>query len=191
MITGLKMAWRLGSVGLALLGALMCAAPIAPAADLAERVVLPASVERTPDRVGLEGTRPRREQVEAGAEQLVALFNVERATCGLPALERSEALDGVASVRTAEVERDFSHRRPSGTLGSLLDAVGFDWELLGENLARVQAPNATQAAVRAHVRFMAESRHAANILSPDFRYLGVSAARSDGSYYFFVAVFAR
>lgn len=190
VIAGRKTAWCLGGAGLVLLGALTFGAPITPAADLAERAVLPAHVEPAPGRLALGGARPHRERVQAGADQLATLFNAERAAYGLPALERSEVLDGVASVRTAEVEREFSHRRPSGTLGSLLDAAGLEWELLGENLARVRAPNATEAAARAHVRFMAESRHAANVLSPDFRYLGVGAAQGDGSYYF-VAVFAR
>jgi len=93
-------------------------------------------------------------------------------------------------VRSTEIERHFSHKRPAGTLADLLQQVGVAWVTVGENLALLDAQTAIGAAQKAHAGLMASPGHRANVLTPTFQWLGVGT-RQRGTRWYFVQIFAR
>jgi uncharacterized protein YkwD len=126
---------------------------------------------------------PVASESEATAE-LGRLINAERQRWGLEPLAASEALEAAARIRVSEIHLPLSHDRPSGTLMDLLDNAGLEWLAAGENLAMIVDGGPADAARRAHGRFMANPVHRDNLMSGDYRYVGVSAALRNGRWYF-------
>jgi uncharacterized protein YkwD len=114
---------------------------------------------------------------------LLNLLNADRAANGLPALAFDASLLPVARAR-AEAQKplpSLSHWDPDGQLAfvKLLSADGVDYQLAGENLARLTGPdNAT--ATRAEDALMHSPTHRANILEPTFNRVAIGAT-TDGT----------
>jgi uncharacterized protein YkwD len=141
------------------------------------------SVARIPS-VAATSAPPRSPSDEA-AEHLLSLLDDERQQLGLAPLQRVPELTAAAQTRTVELAGSFSHTRPEGDLGDLLDAVGLPWRECGESLATVNQPSAPRAAAeRAHALLMASATHRELLLSPDFEYVGVSANLRAERWYF-------
>jgi uncharacterized protein YkwD len=97
---------------------------------------------------------------------LLCLINQQRNHRGLPSLSESAPLNQSAQQWTGVMvsTRNFSH----GTdFAGRLDAVGYDWQEAGENIA--SGYMTPQAVVHA---WMASADHCRNILTPSFRDVG-------------------
>jgi hypothetical protein len=106
---------------------------------------------------------------QSQAERLVALLNAERADRGLGALQvHPDLVDGAemqANVIAAAGE--LSHNQ---NLGALTEK----WKMLGENVAVGYDVDSM------HDSWMNSEGHRANILNPDYDFVGVSVVSSDG-----------
>jgi uncharacterized protein YkwD len=105
-------------------------------------------------------------------QRVVELVNIERAKQNLPPLKRVEPLSASALAYSQSMAgRNFySHASPDGTtLAQRLQAAGYaNWSGIGENLAA-----ALSTPENAVAGWMASPTHRANILSAQFREIGV------------------
>jgi uncharacterized protein YkwD len=102
---------------------------------------------------------------------VICLINQQRAHRGLPRLRESQRLNRSAQGWTNEMVRHdfFSH---GANFSGRITAVGFDWSMVGENIA---TGFRTPAAV---VRgWMGSPGHCRNILTPNFLDVGVGVSR--------------
>lgn len=115
---------------------------------------------------------------ESGAESAVlALVNEERAAAGCRALTANAKLSAAARAYSDTMARSgvMSHTGPDGsTMTSRVEAAGYGWSRLGENIARGQADAA--AVMNA---WMNSPGHKANILNCDFREIGIGFHKGD------------
>jgi uncharacterized protein YkwD len=147
--------------------------------------VLPASPLTAAPTVSVE-LAPDSFKLEA-----LALLNDERSNLGLPALEESGELDGVAVERALDMAANgyFAHVSPSGlSVAELLSRHGVDFRRMGENITRSNEPP-QQVVQVAHQAQMVSPPHRDNMLDGRFHRVGIGVARVDGTYYF-AAVFA-
>jgi uncharacterized protein YkwD len=117
---------------------------------------------------------------------MLAAVNNQRVAAGLPPLIPSGSLVAVGRARAANMVNlgYFGHYSPDGSnVFSTLAAYGVGYTWAGENLARnnYDAGSAVGVAI---ADLMASGSHAANILSPSFRYIGVGYAYGNGFHYF-------
>ncbi|MGP2441117.1 CAP domain-containing protein [Streptomyces sp. JW3] len=110
--------------------------------------------------------------------QVLALVNEERAAAGCsPVTENAQltrAADDYSDVMAASGV--MSHTGPDGsTMASRVEAAGYLWSALGENIARGQADAA--AVMEA---WMNSSGHRANILNCAFAEIGIGVHAGDG-----------
>lgn len=126
---------------------------------------------------------PRLTNTSAFAQEVVALVNAERRNAGLSPLTEITTLDDLAQTRSHEIVTRFEHVRPDGT-NPLDDVIHAGYNAAGENIA---AGHSTPEAVVDG--WMNSPAHRANILSPDFSYIGVGYCESGGRYYW-VQIFA-
>ena len=105
-------------------------------------------------------------------EQRVAeLVNVEREKNGLPTLSFNKKISDVARIKSKDMADNnyFAHQSPTyGMAGDMLLKFGVTWSAWGENIASGQdTPDEVVSA------WMNSPGHRANILSPEFIYIGV------------------
>jgi uncharacterized protein YkwD len=123
--------------------------------------------------------------VERYREQVMALLNAERMAQGLPALRRVPALEQAAQaysetmmLATAGGPVYLAHIGPDGsTLGRRVSATGYVWYSLGETLAAGQRSPQQLVA-----EWMSSPLHRANILSRDYRDMGLGVAMGPGTW---------
>ncbi|MGW2997256.1 CAP domain-containing protein, partial [Streptomyces sp. NPDC001193] len=117
--------------------------------------------------------------VDAGSESAVlALVNKERATAGCGPLTTNSKLSAAARAYSDTMARSgvMSHTGPDGsTMTSRVEAAGYAWSRLGENIARGQAD--ADAVMNA---WMNSSGHRANILNCAFKEIGIGVHKGDG-----------
>lgn len=112
------------------------------------------------------------------AEEVVKLINEERKKNGVTPLKINHTLMNNAYTRSAELETNFSHKRPNGDPGYTF-VLNLDYSIVGENIAAGQ--NTPKEVVEA---WMNSSGHRANILNPEFTHTGVGCyIASDGWVY--------
>lgn len=126
---------------------------------------------------------PKLTNTSAFAQEVVALVNAERRNAGLSPLTEISVLDDLAQARSREIVTRFEHVRPDGT-NPLDGVIHAGYNAAGENIA---AGHSTPEAVVDG--WMNSPAHRANILSPDFSYIGVGYCES-GGYYYWVQIFA-
>ncbi|MGM0366915.1 MAG: DUF4214 domain-containing protein [Actinomycetota bacterium] len=115
-------------------------------------------------------------------QQILNQLNAIRAANGLGALASSQALTNVARSRSADMlsRGYFSHYTPEGTnIFNLLKANGIGYQNAGENLAHSKPASAGSPQVFANA-WMNSSSHAANILRPQYRSVGIGVAENNG-----------
>lgn len=111
--------------------------------------------------------------------EVLRLVNVERAAYGLPSLTTSDGLQAAANVRAAELPSSFSHNRPNGSsCFTALSEAGISYSRAGENIAWGQ--RTPEAVVKA---WMNSPGHRENILSSNFKQLGVGYTQVNGTNY--------
>ncbi|MFE5769465.1 CAP domain-containing protein [Streptomyces sp. NPDC056485] len=117
--------------------------------------------------------------VDAGSESAVlALVNKERAAAGCGPLTTNSKLSAAARAYSDTMARSgvMSHTGPDGsTMTSRVEAAGYAWSRLGENIARGQAD--ADAVMDA---WMNSSGHRANILNCAFKEIGIGVHKGDG-----------
>jgi uncharacterized protein YkwD len=122
----------------------------------------------------------------------VALFNRDRAAAGLPPLNESSMLDGIASTRAQQMVTDgLTHMRPGRTgmaVTELLHQKGVTYRWNGENIFWSGGPPFDDAIASADVWWMNSPEHRDNILGSHFRQVGIGTA-IDGEKMYISAVF--
>ncbi|MFE0413775.1 CAP domain-containing protein [Streptomyces tendae] len=114
-----------------------------------------------------------------GAEaQVLALVNEERAAAGCSPVTANDKLTRAADDYSDVMANSgvMSHTGPDGsTMASRVEAAGYQWSTLGENIARGQADAASVMD-----SWMNSPGHRANILNCSFKELGVGVHFGDG-----------
>jgi uncharacterized protein YkwD len=117
---------------------------------------------------------------------MFADHNAQRASSSLAGLTLDTRLVQVARQRAQDMaaKNYFSHTSPTGeTAFTILDQIGYAYQLAGENIARNNYPDAQSAQV-AMTGFMNSPSHRENVLEPGFRRVGIGAAfGADGMKY--------
>ena len=109
--------------------------------------------------------------------EVIALTNQKRIAAGLSPLEENKSLDQAAlSKGNYMIEKDFwAHVAPDGTQPwKFFGDVGYKYKYAGENLARdfTNANSAVEA-------WMASPTHKENMLSPNYREIGIAVVEGD------------
>ncbi|MGN9789689.1 CAP domain-containing protein [Streptomyces sp. NPDC054847] len=110
--------------------------------------------------------------------QVLSLVNKERASAGCSPLTANAKLTQAADDYSDVMARSgvMSHTGPDGsTMTSRVEAAGYVWSTLGENIARGQADAASVMN-----SWMNSPGHRANILNCSFKELGVGVHFGDG-----------
>ncbi|UQZ32336.1 serine protease [Paenibacillus sp. PK3_47] len=104
-------------------------------------------------------------------QQVVSLVNKERAAAGLSAVTALDSLNKVAAAKATDMRSNnyFSHTSPTyGSPFDMMTQFGVTYRAAGENIAMGQkTPQEVMTA------WMNSEGHRANILSPNFNYIGV------------------
>lgn len=113
------------------------------------------------------------------AQQVVNLVNAERAKGGLNPVSVNTKVENAARIRAQEIVTSFSHTRPDGSnFSTALKAAGVSYHACGENIAYGQkSPEAVMNG------WMNSSGHRANIMNPNFKYIGVGYYQTNGVNY--------
>ncbi|MEU6447084.1 CAP domain-containing protein [Streptomyces sp. NPDC046979] len=110
--------------------------------------------------------------------QVLALVNKERAAAGCSPVTANDKLTRAADDYSDVMASSgvMSHTGPDGsTMTSRVEAAGYQWSTLGENIARGQAD-----AAAVMDSWMNSEGHRANILNCSFKELGVGVHVGDG-----------
>ncbi|MEU0086781.1 CAP domain-containing protein [Streptomyces sp. NPDC006274] len=110
--------------------------------------------------------------------QVLALVNRERASAGCSPVTSNAELTRAADDYSDVMARSgvMSHTGPDGsTMTTRVEAAGYEWSTLGENIARGQADAASVME-----SWMNSPGHRANILNCSFKELGVGVHFGDG-----------
>jgi len=119
---------------------------------------------------------PDLSSVKTLENEVVRLVNIQRANNGLGALVQDWQFSRMARIKSADMIKFnyFSHTSPTyGTPFQMMTAFGFKYTAAGENIAYGQS---TPAAVMQ--AWMNSAGHRANILSPNYKVIGVGAAKN-------------
>ncbi len=124
---------------------------------------------------------------EKYAEEVLRLVNKERKAAGLEALELDETLTEAANVRAEEITKQFSHTRPDGSSAfTVLQEYEYSYMAAGENIAAGQPD--PESVVES---WMNSEGHRANILSGQFKKLGVGYCKIANEYqHYWVQLFS-
>ena len=101
--------------------------------------------------------------------EVIRLVNVEREKANVAPLQQMDVLFTMADVRAGESAVSFGHTRPNGTrCFTIFGEYGLTYKAAGENLASgYKKPEKVVSA------WMNSSTHKANILDPEFSYIGI------------------
>lgn len=180
-VLGIRPDWPLGSD----VERSTLAKPMLALANTAQRAVFQEfgdalqDLNRSRGETGIvEGSKPlgftsRNGKISEAAEnQMLVLLNNERKKAGLIALAPDAQLRDVARKHAQDMlaRGYFAHVSPDGVKPSdRVDAAGISYGVTGENLAK--APTVEVA----HTGLMNSDGHRKNILSPDYRRVGIGA----------------
>lgn len=136
---------------------------------------------------GYSGTRPGGNGSDSGSgsqsdggpeSQVLALVNKERAAAGCSPVTANDRLTRAADDYSDVMASSgvMSHTGPDGsTMTTRVEAAGYKWSTLGENIAQGQADAASVMK-----SWMNSPGHRANILNCSFKELGVGVHFGDG-----------
>jgi len=129
----------------------------------------------TPSQTPTETPAPSGDDLQAARQGVLDLVNAERAKAGQSPLSLNDSLCDVAQLRAEEIVRSFSHTRPNGTsCFTAIQEAGISYGALGENIAAGQSSPASVMN-----SWMNSDGHRANILSGDFRSIGIGVCREN------------
>ena len=143
------------------------------------RVTEPAVPEWTPPE-------PELVDLDAYAQEVLALTNARREAAGLNTLSADPVLTEMAMLRAKELEESYSHNRPSGeNCKTVFGEFEIDLKFYGENAAK--GNRTPEAAVEA---WMDSPGHRENLLREDAGYLGVGVWQDEDGILYWVQIFA-
>lgn len=122
-------------------------------------------------------------------EKVVQLVNVERQKNGLPDLYLDKAISNVARTKSKDMADNnyFAHQSPTyGSAGEMLLKFGITWSAWGENIASGQTT--PEKVVN---EWMNSPSHRANILSPNFIFIGVGYTTNSTGRTFWTQMFTN
>ena len=146
----------------------------------------PETERQEPD--DYEGTSPEPEWVDldAYAQEVLALTNTQREAAGLNSLSADPVLTEMAMLRAKELEESYSHTRPSGeNCKTVFREFETDLRFWGENAAK--GNRTPEAVVEA---WMGSQGHRENLLREDAEYLGVGVWQDEDGILYWVQLFA-
>ena len=118
--------------------------------------------------------------------KVIELINAERVKAGLGAYAEAELLYAAASVRAAELEKLFSHNRPDGSLCfTIYKDFNISSKARAENIASGQ-----QSPEKVMEAWMKSDGHRNNILSPDYKNVGVGVYQDASGKLYWVQLFS-
>lgn len=147
----------------------------------------PETERQEPD--DYEGTSPEPEWVDldAYAQEVLALTNTQREAAGLNSLSADPVLTEMAMLRAKELEESYSHTRPSGeNCKTVFREFETDLRFWGENAAK--GNRTPEAVVEA---WMGSQGHRENLLREDAEYLGVGVWQDEDGILYWVQLFAK
>ena len=110
--------------------------------------------------------------------EVVRLVNEVRKEYGLTELTTNSSLSAAADCRAEEIKTLFSHTRPDNTsCSTVLSEFGMSYSMMGENIAEGQST--PEEVVDC---WLNSPGHRANILNPNFKYIGVGHTSGGGMY---------
>ncbi len=111
-------------------------------------------------------------------EQVVALVNKERAKAGLAPVSIADDVMYASYIRARETSKYFAHERPDGrSCFTVLGECGIGYTWAGENIAYGWPSLSAEEVMDG---WMNSPGHRANILSPNFREIGVGCYKCEG-----------
>jgi uncharacterized protein YkwD len=123
--------------------------------------------------------------LEAFANEVFLLTNIEREKAGLAVFRQSTSLTRTAKIRANELTSLFSHDRPDGRdCFTAFDENGVDYFAAGENIAMGQ-----RSPKQVVDGWMNSPGHRANILDSGYGHLGVGVAADENGTYYWVQNF--
>lgn len=112
-------------------------------------------------------------------EEVIRLTNIEREKVGLHPLKMQTSLMKAADIRSNEIGVIFSHTRPNGKKCiTAAEEAGYPSSYVGENI--YAGSNIAEHIVNS---WMNSEGHRANILNPEYNYIGVAFNYNVGSKY--------
>lgn len=128
------------------------------------------------------------EDLSVYAREVWEIANEERAKEGLEPLAFSPELNAVADVRAEELLKLYSHTRPDGSkCATALDEKNLTYGWRGENITSFMNMGSDISGIAMN-NWMNSDGHRKNILSENFKGIGVGVSYQDG-YYYLVQVF--
>jgi uncharacterized protein YkwD len=120
-------------------------------------------------------------------KEILELTNKERDKEKLLPLEPNALLFKAARAHSANMAKtgELSHVLDGKDPGKRLDAVGYDWLEVGENIA--QGTDETLADIMK--LWMGSELHRANILNKDFKQIGIGIVKNDKGEVYYTQVF--
>jgi uncharacterized protein YkwD len=138
----------------------------------------------------LRAFHPRAADQAAGEPVLAGeldLVNADRRAWGLPPLRESPALDAIASVRAAQLAHSgLSHYLPGHAASALVEQLaqaGVPYLWHGENIAWEAGLRPADVPAFFNDWWMGSADHRANILSPNYREVGLGLYEQEGRLY--------
>lgn len=116
------------------------------------------------------------------------LLNQDRAAQGLPALTLDAELSQIARIKAQDMRDNhyFSHTSPTyGNASAMLQAFGYSFNGVGENIAHHATVEKAQAA------FMSSTGHRANILGSQWTKIGIGVAVDSNGFVYVTQLFVR
>lgn len=121
--------------------------------------------------------------------EILEHINGYRTANGASPLAFDETLQKAAELRAAEITELYSHDRPDGTTCfTAFDAVGFSYQMAGENIAWTEGTLSTPAHVSKS--WYDSPMHRKNILTGEFEVTGIASA-TVGNRTYWVQLFAK
>ena len=148
------------------------------------------------DSIVKKTLKPTSTMVESYQNEVVKLVNIERSKAKLPALAINEELNSLACDRTLQVQKNVisrptmklylsDHYYNGKNTGDMLNMLNYNWSVnnsyqysYGENLAFGQ--ESPEEVVKA---WMNSEGHRKNILSPNYKRIGIGYKVIDGTVY--------
>lgn len=108
-------------------------------------------------------------QTSTTASEMLTAVNKQRRANGCESIQLSDSLNKAAEKRAKELVQSFSHERPDGrSCFTVLEEFGISYFSCGENIAAGQT-----SVSQVMNSWMNSEGHRANILSNEYRYIGV------------------
>lgn len=188
----LALALAVGSAAPAYAGEVFTFEAVPENGSRAEEQSTPVWEAPKPERQESSGygwTPPEPEWVDldAYAQEVLALTNAQREAAGLNSLSADPVLTEMAMLRAKELEENYSHTRPSGeNCKTVFGEFELGLKFYGENAAK--GNKTPEAVVEA---WMDSPGHRENLLREDAGYLGVGVWQDEDGILYWVQIFAK